>query len=929
MFDTIGNVLLGAASSLIGPRIEQALTKNATGPTKARIDAKITELTCVVVEPLSEYLKKEGVQSQIVVQIVESVKASILEFMTDNNKAMELGLDTSRIAGTISENLKGDAAIGLSRAYPTQYDIVLRAFVQLTVQIPSLFCTWETMKFQIQFKQIDDLRDSLDEAFKTLENVSVATQRDGTLLKNICDHKAITDALKLEIHGLRNAAIPSAEAEKLFVQPCLSEMNPNQIQTDFDSVLTRYERYSDLIGELDAGSQILVRADAGGGKTTYAKWLCSKFLKENPPRMGVFVELRSLTNFKDVPSLLELVKTKFTTTKSFTEQIDSPILRDWCKVGQIIVILDGFDEISEINRDSAIIWIDGLQQAYPGVIQLITSRNLSTKHAVNLIQNGWRNFSIQPFDPPRVEEYISRFQSHGPGIQTGATVVNANTLARQWEADPTISPLTRNPLLLSTLLVVHHMDGELPDDRSNLYKRYVDGMLGLWESKKKLIPHRTPLTKEQKKRSLQIIAINMISDEIDAVGEEKVGQWLESYIQEEKITGHVSGVLEHLRERSGLLIGPGQYSFAHKTIGEYLVAESCMDGIQRDISGRRFDRKLIEKNSSTDRWNTVLFLWAGLAPINDVQEFVEAMIGQEEYKLASGILLDRRKRLDNSWMRSVLLKLLIGIDSTLDTDLSWGISLIPLDKKFDIEEVPFECFRCYQSDFEQFHFSYKIRNLGHGFVGLRELLSEMYKLGVFTAEDFADEVERFSDLLWVDYHFASEFSCMKFVNFSDHAGRKLAFIHYFAMNPCKGPAQKQALDMISHRENFEKARASLCCDLLQRIGYVSEDKCFNILQLYTEDSIFTSLLSADRPQAEFTSDIVREYVPISGDRYTYYGRNEGQPNFGEALVDQISLVEARVDLFENGEISSGLSKLLGSVRRIAERYHFDSTIKTE
>ena len=166
MFDTIGNVLLGAASSLIGARIEQALTKNATGPTKARIDAKITELTCVVVEPLSEYLKKEGVQSQIVVQIVESVKASILEFMTDNNKAMELGLDTSRIAGTISENLKGDAAIRLSRAYPTQYDIVLRAFVQLTVQIPSLFCTWETMKFQIQFKQIDNLRDSLDEAFK-------------------------------------------------------------------------------------------------------------------------------------------------------------------------------------------------------------------------------------------------------------------------------------------------------------------------------------------------------------------------------------------------------------------------------------------------------------------------------------------------------------------------------------------------------------------------------------------------------------------------------------------------------------------------------------------------------------------------------------------------------------------------------------------
>ena len=929
MFDTIGNLLLGAASSLIGARIEQALTKNATGLTKARIDAKITELTCVVVEPLSEYLKKEGVQSQIVEQIVESVNTSVLEFMADNHRAMELGLDIGRITGSISENLKSDAAINLSRNYPTQYDIVLRAFVQLAVQIPSLYCTWETMKFQIQFKQIDDLRDSLDLAYKTLENVSETTQKDGTLLKNICDHKAITDALRLEIHGLRNAAIPSAEAEKLFVQPCLSEMSSDQILIDFDSVLTKYERYSDLNGELDAGSQILIRADAGGGKTTYAKWMCSKLLTENSPRMGVFVELRGLTNFRDAPSLLELVKTKFSTTKSFSEQIDSLILRDWCKAGQIFVILDGFDEISELNRDSAVIWIDGLQKAYPGIIQLITSRNLSTKHAVDLIQNGWRNFFIQPFDPPRVEEYISRFQSHGPGIQTGAAVVNAHTLARQWEADPTISPLTRNPLLLSTLMVVHHMDGELPDDRSSLYERYVDGMLGLWETKKKLVPHRTPLTKEQKKKSLQIIAINMISEEIDAVGEEKVGQWLDSYIREEKITGPVSGVLEHLRERSGLLIGPGQYSFAHKTIGEYLVAEACMDGIQRDISGRRFDRKLIERNSSTDRWNTVLFLWAGLAPINDVQEFVEAMISQEEYKLASGILLDRRKRLDNSWMRSVLLKLLIGIDSTIDSGSRWAISFIPVDRRIDLEDVPFEYFGSYRSGFEQRHYSYEIRGLGHGFVCLRELLSEIYRLGIFTAEDFAEEVERFSDVLWVDYHFASEFSCMKFVNFRDHVGRKLAFIHYFAMNPCKGLAQKQALNMISHKENFEKARASLCCDFLQWIGDVSEDECCSILQLYTEDPIFTSLLSADLPQADFTSDIVREYVPIFAEFYTYNGENERPLNFGEALNVQISLVETRVDMFENDEIASGLSKLLGSVRRIAERYHFDSTIKTE
>ena len=922
MFDTIGSVLLGAASSLVATCIERALTNNATGFKKVRIDAKINELACAVVEPLSNYLEKEGVQSQIVEQIVESVKTPVLEFMVDQNKALELGLDIDLITRFISEDLKSGAANHLSNNFPTQYNIVLRAFVQLAVEIPPLFCDWETKKFQIQHKQIDGFRDSLAEVYGTLEKISAVTQRDGTLLERVCCHNASINALKLTIHGLRKSAIPHAELEKLFVQPCLLEVSSDPIQADIDSEIARYYHYSDLVKDLNAGSQILIRADAGGGKSTYAGWLASKLLTENSPRMGLVVQLRKYSSFRDAPSLLKLVH-EFT-TPSFADQIDCSKLLDWCNDGLIFVILDGFDEISESNRDSAVAWFDGLQNAYPGVIQLITSRRLSTKHADDLIQNGWRNFYIQPFDPPRVEQYISRFQRHGPDIQTGATAVNARTLARQWEADPTISPLTRNPLLLSTLMVVHHMDGELPDDRSELYERYVDGMLGLWETKKELVPHKTSLTKEQKKKILQIIAINMISEEIDAVGEEKVSQWLEPYIREEKINGPVRGVLEHLRERSGLLIGPGQYSFAHKTIGEYLVAEACMDGIQRDMSRRRFDRKLIEKNSSTDRWNTVLFLWAGLAPIKDVQEFVEEMISQENYRLASGILLDRRKSLDNSWMRRVLLKDLIGINSTFSPKQDpRRYTVIPVRNSHD----HISDYELGQSGLGQYHFIYELKGLGRGLVSLRKMLSEMYILGVFTAEEYAEQVERFRDPLWFDYHFATEFSCMKFINFDNQPARKLAFIHYFAMNPCKGLAQTQAQDMICDKENFEKARASLCCVLLQKIYNVSEDCCGNIVQLYTEDPVFTSLLSADNPGADFTSEFVRNFVPFYGTIGARGAKSKRYSNLGEALNDQISVVEARVDKFENDEIASGLSKLLGSVKRIAERYHLDSTVK--
>ena len=52
-----------------------------------------------------------------------------------------------------------------------------------------------------------------------------------------------------------------------------------------------------------------------------------------------------------------------------------------------------------------------------------------------------------------------------------------------------------------------YMDGELPDDRSKLYDRYIDGMLGLWELNKELATPTVPLTKEQKKKVLAVCRI--------------------------------------------------------------------------------------------------------------------------------------------------------------------------------------------------------------------------------------------------------------------------------------------------------------------------------------------------------------------------------------------------------------------------------------
>ncbi|MCP4539905.1 MAG: hypothetical protein GY832_22425, partial [Chloroflexi bacterium] len=166
-------------------------------------------------------------------------------------------------------------------------------------------------------------------------------------------------------------------------------------------------------------------------------------------------------------------------------------------------------------------------------------------------------------------------------------------LAAGWRADPTIEPLTGNPLLLSTLLMVHHLDGSLPTGRSKLYRRYVEGMLGLWDDRRKVTATTVQLTLVQKRQILRGFALHMFLQEQDQLDEPATMDMVQELLQKMNVSLPAEGVLAALRERSGLIVGPGIYSFVHKSVAEYLVAEAILQGDQRDESGRRIDRFML------------------------------------------------------------------------------------------------------------------------------------------------------------------------------------------------------------------------------------------------------------------------------------------------------------------------------------------------
>ena len=138
---------------------------------------------------------------------------------------------------------------------------------------------------------------------------------------------------------------------------------------------------------------------------------------------------------------------------------------------------------------------------------------------------------------------------------------------------------------------------------------------------------------------LGIIAVKMQAEDITSVDEKVAAKWLN---ENNNTKYYGKRILEHMLERTGLLIGPGEYQFAHKSIGEFLVAESVIAEQFRVKNDALVDRLYLLKHSDEDAWRVVLFLWAGLVQsLADLLDFSHNLVEKGQVATALGLIEDR------------------------------------------------------------------------------------------------------------------------------------------------------------------------------------------------------------------------------------------------------------------------------------------------
>jgi len=464
---------------------------------------------------------------------------------------------------------------------------------------------------------------------------------------------------ELDLTGLRGDRPDAVPIERCFIFPAL-HFDPDghllqHSQPPEGPQIEVFESSENWVRWLIPSRRTILIGPAGSGKSTVSKWLQSAILQSG--HLAILIKLRDVIAGQDpteprdaLPSLMEIVK-KLAGVHLATE-IDAKVIRSWLTTSRVYLLLDGFDEVPPDRREVILDWIQGIAAMDSRFGILVTSRPISTNH---LSKVTWARgcVELRPFDSSRIVKYIDAWYRHAPLLQDAQRTINADELAETWVSDPALLPLVQIPLTLATVLMVHHLDGELPQSRSMLYRRYVDGMLGLWDSRGRIHSPVT-ITRAEKKNFLTKLAIYLQTTGRDQIGDKELMDISTEILIGLECSEPIDQVIVHIQERSALLIGPGTWSFVHKSVGEYLVAEAIVSGNERSTEGQSLDRLFLFDARQEDRWAMVVIFWAGLCSIADLMSFVRRLVASkatEDQLLALALIREQLSavRLTKEW----------------------------------------------------------------------------------------------------------------------------------------------------------------------------------------------------------------------------------------------------------------------------------------
>lgn len=358
----------------------------------------------------------------------------------------------------------------------------------------------------------------------------------------------------------------------------------------------------DLAEAIAGRRRVLVLGPPGSGKSLFLRYLLwSSCLPDDhaeptdrPERqqLAVLVPLSRLAEGDDV--LREV-------TEAFARDGfpgASELARRELDRGNLLLLLDGLDEVGSQRRSDVARLIVDLAQRHPNVRFVVTCRTQVYGGVLDGVVD--KTLHVQPF----TDELVERFLRAWPAMSSPQAVDRLVNVLRH---TPRVALLVRNPLLLTMLAYMYSSEynestGLLPHNRTQFYRDASELLLRRWQER------HNRFRWMDKKVVLQHLALVNQDSRADrrGIGYEAVLAEIGNVLPRVNLdAAEAKDVLDEIVDRSGLLMrldGGERYQFAHLTMQEYFAATELRD--QPDEILRRF-------RADPEGWREPVKLWCG------------------------------------------------------------------------------------------------------------------------------------------------------------------------------------------------------------------------------------------------------------------------------------------------------------------------------
>lgn len=283
-------------------------------------------------------------------------------------------------------------------------------------------------------------------------------------------HNLIHNVTETWIHGFLYASLHTAvmlELDKSYQRDAVTRMwglrdvHNAEAVPENKTLLSLFE---------EAQHKLLILGEPGSGKTITLLQLAQELLiqAQNDPAAPVPVVLNLSSWQEKGQGLLPWLVDELNLQTGLAEQLST----DWLKVGQLILLLDGLDEVAEIHRESCVTAINDFTKQFQ--IQLAVCSRLTDYETLTdklRLQNA---IKIEPLGREKIDTYLA---AHDPELEALRTVL---------PRDPVLLELAQTPLMLSVMTIAYRglttaeLDTRLDTAarRHQLYATYIAAMFG-------------------------------------------------------------------------------------------------------------------------------------------------------------------------------------------------------------------------------------------------------------------------------------------------------------------------------------------------------------------------------------------------------------------------------------------------------------------